>query len=122
MTMPHLMNCRHSDVGWCLTCVKDEHDANESIIKDLMVQCEGLKEENGAYDTRIEELEEQVVELRRAILEASRITFEHVYEEADVLMHAQNDDPDKIQVKPSDMEQFLLASRLIGDACKKWLI
>ena len=23
MTMPHLMNCPHSDVGWCLGCVKE---------------------------------------------------------------------------------------------------
>lgn len=22
MTMPHLMNCPHSDTGWCLDCVK----------------------------------------------------------------------------------------------------
>lgn len=29
MTMPHLMNCRHSDSGWCLMCVKEMHDAAE---------------------------------------------------------------------------------------------
>ena len=23
MTMPHLMNCQHSDSGWCLACVKE---------------------------------------------------------------------------------------------------
>lgn len=27
MTMPHLMNCPHSDSGWCLDCVKAEHDS-----------------------------------------------------------------------------------------------
>ena len=26
MTMPHLMNCAHSETGWCLECVKDLHD------------------------------------------------------------------------------------------------
>ena len=26
MTMPHLMNCDHSDDGWCLDCVKELHD------------------------------------------------------------------------------------------------
>lgn len=26
MTMPHLMNCGHSDDGWCLDCVKAQHD------------------------------------------------------------------------------------------------
>jgi hypothetical protein len=25
MTMPHLMNCGHSDDGWCLDCVKALH-------------------------------------------------------------------------------------------------
>lgn len=25
MTMPHLMNCPHSDAGWCLECVKELH-------------------------------------------------------------------------------------------------
>jgi hypothetical protein len=24
MTMPHLMNCRHSEDGWCLDCVKEQ--------------------------------------------------------------------------------------------------
>ena len=25
MTMPHLMNCQHSESGWCLACVKELH-------------------------------------------------------------------------------------------------
>lgn len=25
MTMPHLMNCLHSETGWCLECVKELH-------------------------------------------------------------------------------------------------
>lgn len=24
MTMPHLMNCPHSETGWCLDCVKEQ--------------------------------------------------------------------------------------------------
>ncbi len=24
MTMPHLMNCAHSETGWCLNCVKEQ--------------------------------------------------------------------------------------------------
>lgn len=31
MTMPHLMNCDHSDDGWCLDCVKALHDEKEAI-------------------------------------------------------------------------------------------
>lgn len=32
MTMPHLMNCSHSDDGWCLDCVKELNDgANRKI-------------------------------------------------------------------------------------------
>lgn len=36
MTMPHLMNCSHSEDGWCLDCVKvlwDEKDRNETRLK-----------------------------------------------------------------------------------------
>lgn len=29
MTMPHLMNCSHQADGWCLECVKREHDNRE---------------------------------------------------------------------------------------------
>jgi hypothetical protein len=61
MTMPHLMNCQHSEEGWCLDCVKSEHDSNEETIRELMVQCERLKEQNDCFDTRVEELEAQVV-------------------------------------------------------------
>lgn len=31
MTMPHLMNCAHSEDGWCLNCVKTLWEQNESI-------------------------------------------------------------------------------------------
>ena len=31
MTMPHLMNCRHDENGWCLHCVKAMHDENEEL-------------------------------------------------------------------------------------------
>jgi hypothetical protein len=31
MTMPHLMNCSHSEDGWCLDCVKKLHDEKEAI-------------------------------------------------------------------------------------------
>lgn len=29
--MPHLMNCLHSDDGWCLDCVKSLHNELEAI-------------------------------------------------------------------------------------------
>lgn len=42
MTMPHLMNCEHSEAGWCLDCVKEIHDCrqddsqkNSSSVKSL---------------------------------------------------------------------------------------
>lgn len=34
MTMPHLMNCPHSEDGWCLDCVKEMHDSYEEIIAE----------------------------------------------------------------------------------------
>jgi len=31
MTMPHLMNCPHSEEGWCLSCVKELWDEGKTI-------------------------------------------------------------------------------------------
>lgn len=42
MTMPHLMNCAHSDTGWCLTCVKEQWEELDGLkihadkVKDLL--------------------------------------------------------------------------------------
>lgn len=33
MTMPHLMNCEHSDSGWCLDCVKKLQDGWDERFK-----------------------------------------------------------------------------------------
>lgn len=32
MTMPHLMNCGHSDDGWCLACVKTLEDERYNTV------------------------------------------------------------------------------------------
>lgn len=34
MTMPHLMNCDHSDDGWCLACVKDLWQSHQGIANE----------------------------------------------------------------------------------------
>lgn len=34
MTMPHLMNCPHSE-DWCLSCVKEMHDEYERLLDEL---------------------------------------------------------------------------------------
>lgn len=31
MTMPHLMNCPHSEDGWCLSCVKEFWEEGKTI-------------------------------------------------------------------------------------------
>lgn len=38
MTMPHMMNCRHRDDGWCLDCVQEEHDRTEQFARDIVAQ------------------------------------------------------------------------------------
>lgn len=55
MTMPHLMNCGHSDDGWCLDCVKAqweeldalraEHDVTLAEIDDLKAHIADLERE-----------------------------------------------------------------------------
>jgi len=60
MTMPHLINCPHSDDSWCLTCVKELYEEtermndeirkkNELIIKlsKYLNNCEEYMTENG---------------------------------------------------------------------------
>lgn len=32
--MPHLMNCMHSEDGWCLDCVKEMHDESERLHRE----------------------------------------------------------------------------------------
>ena len=36
MTMPHLENCRHSETGWCLDCVGEEHRKHAETIQRLI--------------------------------------------------------------------------------------
>ena len=41
MTMPHLMNCRHSESGWCLDCVKELHSRAkaDAARMDFLATC-----------------------------------------------------------------------------------
>lgn len=36
--MPHLMNCQHSDSGWCLDCVKNLQQERDAIEAKLLGQ------------------------------------------------------------------------------------
>lgn len=66
MTMPHLMNCGHSDDGWCLACVKTlEDDRYNTVI------------EAGKYEyalqaalQRQETAEKQLAQLREQLAKA----------------------------------------------------
>lgn len=44
MTMPHLMNCSHSDEGWCLGCVKEQNEELEALREVLYSVCERLND------------------------------------------------------------------------------
>jgi hypothetical protein len=47
MTMPHLMNCPHSEDGWCLSCVKKQVDAAEKLqeaSRNAASQCYGFSD------------------------------------------------------------------------------
>lgn len=40
MTMPHLMNCDHSEDGWCLDCVGRLHEpASRMTLSDFAAKC-----------------------------------------------------------------------------------
>ena len=57
MTMPHLMNCQHSD-SWCLDCVKKLYDENEKEIEHLNNVIRSLHKE-------IRDQREEITELKR---------------------------------------------------------
>lgn len=40
MTMPHLMNCSHSEDGWCLKCVKEQWQEMQFVKDVLGVTCD----------------------------------------------------------------------------------
>lgn len=49
MTIPNLMNCSHSDTGWCLECVGKMYDAHEA-------EAQGLADEILAGNRRVKEM------------------------------------------------------------------
>lgn len=40
--MPHLMNCSHSDSGWCLDCVKELYDSFSGMSVEKLDMIEWL--------------------------------------------------------------------------------
>jgi len=38
MTIPYLTNCSHSGEGWCLNCIKLEHDQLNHQISELTLR------------------------------------------------------------------------------------
>lgn len=36
MTMPHMMNCPHSDSGWCLACVQEQLESELDDLRNAM--------------------------------------------------------------------------------------
>jgi hypothetical protein len=57
--MPHLMNCGHSDDGWCLDCVRELHDSAErlrGINSDLCRKANALTIQSARDAEEIERL------------------------------------------------------------------
>lgn len=73
MTMPHLMNCSHSCEGWCLDCVKREHD-------ELTVRAEDAEDEAVMLAAEIERLRKIATTLR------AEKRYQLVREEQELLM------------------------------------
>lgn len=65
----------------------------------------------------VKALGEENLDLRMALLEVSRITFESRYETGNSL-----GEPDEIKVKKSNHDQFHKASKMVSAACVKWQI
>ena len=65
MTMPHLMNCDHSEEGWCLPCVQElwetsqaaandsiAHGTEEFLLRKALSSARTYARENGLATTR----------------------------------------------------------------------
>ncbi len=50
MTMPHLMNCSHDGSGWCLDCVKEQHDDYEEEVSKLKKTLEEIRKVLSKWD------------------------------------------------------------------------
>ena len=67
MTMPHLMNCQHSEDGWCLDCVKESREKKQSEIKRLRaVILVAATEIDALGDTDLHQLASEIAEERGA--------------------------------------------------------
>lgn len=60
MTMPSLMNCAHSDTGWCLDCVRALYDRLEQKEADLEQTCSELMDANDTIEFLRNEADERV--------------------------------------------------------------
>tara|TARA_Y100000310_G_scaffold344948_2_gene460691 strand:- start:503 stop:739 length:237 start_codon:yes stop_codon:yes gene_type:complete len=67
MTMPHLMNCAHSDSGWCLDCVRALHDLYEAEQYYCGLLANNLEIDTYEYDD--EDQPPEIVEARKALEE-----------------------------------------------------
>lgn len=66
MTMPHLMNCGHSDDGWCLACVKTLEDERYNTVIEAGKYEYALQ----AALQRQETAEKQLAQLREQLAKA----------------------------------------------------
>lgn len=85
--------------------------AGHHLCRDMAAEIERLR-------SQFEQLQEQTCELRLAILETSKITFE-------IKEHAEFRDDgeyENIRVKSGEQQQFHKASAMILNCCKKYLI
>ena len=67
MTMPHLMNCQHSEDGWCLDCVKGSWEQKQSETERLRAALFVAAAEIDALgDTDLHQLASEIAEERGA--------------------------------------------------------
>lgn len=64
MTMPHLMNCGHSDNSHCLDCVKETGERHAAEIIHLNTEIERLRAELVEANKTCEEIDADNVRLR----------------------------------------------------------
>ena len=85
MTMPHLMNCGHSDDSWCLECVREEWERNQKIINAH--ECDRVAQRHSQAVDRI------TIADQKAEVERLRARNGRLVEALEALVDVQNGPP-----------------------------
>jgi len=73
MTMPHLMNCAHSDSGWCLACVGELEAEREHLERRIREISESEHRVRDKWDATLKKRDRETERLLKIIRQIKHI-------------------------------------------------